>query len=222
MPSGRAAAGRPSMCWWKRTAASSPPRPPTSRRIPRANTSSTMPGRRPTRGPAAATIPSSRSRCPSRPRRAAASSSRPDRPVDAMEAALAAGLRALRQDVKASSTHATFVTRAEWDRSRRAGLAAAHRPAVPFHQRRLCGVRRLPGGPRVAQAQDHPQGAPRRAPERHHHRARSPDRTSREAHWDAFFAFYMDTGSRKWGRPYLNRRFFSEVGRQHGRPHPAA
>ncbi|HHY51289.1 MAG TPA: GNAT family N-acetyltransferase, partial [Alphaproteobacteria bacterium] len=27
--------------------------------------------------------------------------------------------------------------------------------------------------------------------------------------WDAFFEFYMDTGSRKWGRPYLNRRFFS-------------
>jgi hypothetical protein len=33
-----------------------------------------------------------------------------------------------------------------------------------------------------------------------------------EAHWDAFFAFYMDTGSRKWGRPYLNRRFFSLIG----------
>lgn len=33
-----------------------------------------------------------------------------------------------------------------------------------------------------------------------------------EAHWDAFHAFYMDTGSRKWGRPYLNRRFFSLVG----------
>jgi predicted N-acyltransferase len=30
--------------------------------------------------------------------------------------------------------------------------------------------------------------------------------------WDDFFAFYMDTGSRKWGRPYLNRRFFSLVG----------
>jgi predicted N-acyltransferase len=30
-----------------------------------------------------------------------------------------------------------------------------------------------------------------------------------EAHWDAFFAFYMDTGSRKWGRPYLNRQFYS-------------
>jgi predicted N-acyltransferase len=33
-----------------------------------------------------------------------------------------------------------------------------------------------------------------------------------EAHWDSFFAFYMDTGSRKWGRPYLNRRFFSLLG----------
>ena len=26
--------------------------------------------------------------------------------------------------------------------------------------------------------------------------------------WDAFFAFYMETGSRKWGRPYLTRRSF--------------
>ena len=33
-----------------------------------------------------------------------------------------------------------------------------------------------------------------------------------EAIWDAFFAFYMETGSRKWGRPYLKRQFFSLVG----------
>ncbi len=33
-----------------------------------------------------------------------------------------------------------------------------------------------------------------------------------EAIWDAFFAFYMETGSRKWGRPYLTRAFFSIVG----------
>lgn len=31
------------------------------------------------------------------------------------------------------------------------------------------------------------------------------------AHWDAFWAFYQDTGSRKWGRPYLTRAFFDEV-----------
>lgn len=33
-----------------------------------------------------------------------------------------------------------------------------------------------------------------------------------EKAWDDFFAFYMDTGSRKWGRPYLNRKFFSLIG----------
>ena len=33
-----------------------------------------------------------------------------------------------------------------------------------------------------------------------------------EEAWDAFFAFYMQTGSRKWGRPYLNRAFFSLIG----------
>jgi predicted N-acyltransferase len=33
-----------------------------------------------------------------------------------------------------------------------------------------------------------------------------------EAHWDAFFAFYMDTGSRKWGSPYLTRKCFSLLG----------
>lgn len=33
-----------------------------------------------------------------------------------------------------------------------------------------------------------------------------------EGIWDQFFAFYMDTGGRKWGRPYLTRRFYSLVG----------
>jgi predicted N-acyltransferase len=33
-----------------------------------------------------------------------------------------------------------------------------------------------------------------------------------EAIWNQFFAFYMDTGSRKWGRPYLNREFYSLIG----------
>ena len=34
-----------------------------------------------------------------------------------------------------------------------------------------------------------------------------------EHHWDAFWRFYQDTGARKWGRPYLTRDFFSEIGR---------
>jgi predicted N-acyltransferase len=33
-----------------------------------------------------------------------------------------------------------------------------------------------------------------------------------EEHWDHFFRFYIDTGGRKWGSPYLTRDFFSLVG----------
>jgi hypothetical protein len=30
-------------------------------------------------------------------------------------------------------------------------------------------------------------------------------------HWDAMWTFYQDTGSRKWGTPYLTRAFFDEL-----------
>lgn len=33
----------------------------------------------------------------------------------------------------------------------------------------------------------------------------------RPEHWDAFWEFYQDTGARKWGTPYLTRRFFDLV-----------
>ena len=33
----------------------------------------------------------------------------------------------------------------------------------------------------------------------------------KEQHWDHFFEFYQDTGTRKWGTPYLTRSFFSLV-----------
>ena len=33
------------------------------------------------------------------------------------------------------------------------------------------------------------------------------------AHWDTFWQFYQDTGSRKWGTPYLTRAFFTEIHR---------
>jgi len=34
----------------------------------------------------------------------------------------------------------------------------------------------------------------------------------KEEHWDAFYNFYIDTGNRKWGTPYLTRQFFSLIG----------
>jgi uncharacterized protein len=37
-----------------------------------------------------------------------------------------------------------------------------------------------------------------------------------EAHWDAFWIFYQDTGARKWGQPYLTREAFSLLGQRMG------
>jgi predicted N-acyltransferase len=37
-----------------------------------------------------------------------------------------------------------------------------------------------------------------------------------QAEWDAMWAFYQDTGSRKWGRPYLTREFFDLIGERMG------
>ena len=38
----------------------------------------------------------------------------------------------------------------------------------------------------------------------------------RPEHWDAFWAFYQDTGTRKWGRPYLTRAFFDALHEMRG------
>jgi predicted N-acyltransferase len=36
------------------------------------------------------------------------------------------------------------------------------------------------------------------------------------ADWDAMWAFYQDTGGRKWGQPYLTREFFDLIGERMG------
>lgn len=41
-------------------------------------------------------------------------------------------------------------------------------------------------------------------------------RDIRADHWDSFWEFYQDTGSRKWGRPYLTRAFFDIAGKTLG------
>jgi predicted N-acyltransferase len=37
-----------------------------------------------------------------------------------------------------------------------------------------------------------------------------------KAEWDAMWGFYQDTGSRKWGHPYLTRDFFDRIGETMG------
>ncbi len=124
---------------------------------------------------------------------------------------LVQGLRAAMRQTGASSLHITFPTRDEWAALGQDGLL--QRTGQQFHffnpgygsfeeflgdlsSRKRKAIRKerttaLAGGVEMEWVT-------------------GSDLT--EAHWDAFFRFYMDTGSRKWGRPYLTRAFFSLLG----------
>ena len=130
---------------------------------------------------------------------------------DEIANALANGLIALCQATNASSAHVTFAREAEWKLLAKRGflqrtdqqfhwhnhgyghfddflatLNSRHRKAIKRERREA-----LADGISI-------------------HALNGSDIT--EEAWDAFFAFYMETGSRKWGRPYLTRAFFSLVG----------
>jgi uncharacterized protein len=135
----------------------------------------------------------------------------PDADVGVTRSALAAGLVELTKMREASSAHITFMTKAEWDALGERGFLM--RTDQQFHwenggfatfddflaalsSRKRKIIRRerrdaLAAGIEVVALN-------------------GTDLT--EAAWDAFFAFYMETGSRKWGRPYLTREFFSLIG----------
>jgi predicted N-acyltransferase len=118
--------------------------------------------------------------------------------------ALLGGALTLCQRMDASSLHVTFPDRRRMGMDGRAGHAAAPGPAVSLGSTRL---RRTFDDFLAALSSN------RRKTIRRERRdaqagleivALTGDEIT-EDHWDAFFGFYMDTGSRKWGRPYLNR-----------------
>lgn len=132
------------------------------------------------------------------------------RPLERQAILLEAG-RTLTQELGVSSLHITFMTRDEW---RLAGeLGYLQRTDQQFHWRNegyetfddfLAALssrkRKTIKKERRAAVEDGIEIE----------WISGPDLT--EAHWDAFFRFYMDTGSRKWGSPYLTRRCFSLLG----------
>jgi predicted N-acyltransferase len=130
---------------------------------------------------------------------------------DRVGAALASGLMALCGISKASSVHVTFAREAEWK------LLAAHgflqRNDQQFHwhnQGYGCFddfLGSLNSRHRKAIKRERREAV---ASGLTIHALTGSDIT--EDAWDAFFDFYMETGSRKWGRPYLTRAFFSLVG----------
>jgi predicted N-acyltransferase len=124
---------------------------------------------------------------------------------------LANGLVALCELTEASSVHVTFAREAEWQHL--AGHRFLQRTDQQFHWHNR-GYQNFDDF--LATLNSRHRKAIKR--ERRDavangitiHALTGSDIT--EEAWDAFFDFYMETGSRKWGRPYLTRTFFSLIG----------
>ncbi len=127
-----------------------------------------------------------------------------------MKHLLAQGLQALCNTVEASSVHVTFAEKAEWD------ILASHgylkRTDQQFHwQNRGYGtfddfLADLNSRHRKAIKRERRDAVASGITVEH-----LTGDTLSEAAFDAFFEFYMETGSRKWGTPYLNREFYSLI-----------
>jgi hypothetical protein len=130
---------------------------------------------------------------------------------DKIRAALAQGLIALCDVSKASSAHVTFAREAEWAYLAERGFLQRTDQQFHWHNQGYTGfddfLATLNSRHRKAIKRERRDAL---APGITIHWLTGKDIT--EDAWDAFFAFYMDTGSRKWGRPYLTRTFFSLIG----------
>jgi hypothetical protein len=136
---------------------------------------------------------------------------RPDRDARHFGAVLAQAAEELARRYGVSSVHVTFLSKPEWELL--GGRGFLQRTGQQFHWSNA-GYADFEAFLSALSARK------RKQIRRERRDARSGDISIEwltggditEAHWDAFFAFYLDTGSRKWGRPYLNRRFFSLLG----------
>ncbi len=134
----------------------------------------------------------------------------PDADAATVRQALLQGALALTERLGVSSLHVNFPTRSEWAAMGEAGLL--QRQDMQYVWRN--------GGYQTFDDFLSALSSNRRKTIRRERREAQAGLDIRiltgaditEAHWDAFFAFYMDTGERKWGRPYLTRDFFTRLG----------
>jgi predicted N-acyltransferase len=130
---------------------------------------------------------------------------------DDVRAALVQGLIELCRRHQASSVHVTFAPKPEWDFL--AGHGFLQRTDTQFHWENA-GYASFEDFLSALNARKRKTIRRERrealAPGISVHWLTGTDLT--EDVWDSFFAFYMETGSRKWGRPYLTRAFYSLVG----------
>ena len=135
---------------------------------------------------------------------------RPDLSFDAVAPVVMGGAVEIAEQMGVSSLHWTFPNAAEWALAGETGLL--QRTGEQFHWRND-GYRTFDDF--LAQL----ASRKRKAVKNERRDALAPGITVHalsgsdllEEHWDAFFGFYMDTGNRKWGRPYLNRDFFHRL-----------
>jgi predicted N-acyltransferase len=136
---------------------------------------------------------------------------RPGPSDEHVRAGLAAGLVELCRRHDASSVHVTFMPKAECNFLAERGFL--HRTDQQFHWENA-GYDTFDAFLEVLSARK------RKTIRRERREALSAGisvhwlsgKDITEAAWDTFFEFYMETGSRKWGRPYLTRKFYSLVG----------
>ncbi len=129
---------------------------------------------------------------------------------EAARAALAGGITQITDQIGLSSAHVTFAQVADLDALSGAGFL--HRTDQQFHF--------------VNQGYDSYQAFLETLTSRKRKNLKKERQNARasgiEIEWltgsdlteevmDAFFVFYSDTGQRKWGRPYLNRKFYSLI-----------
>ena len=130
---------------------------------------------------------------------------------DAAASALVAGLRALRAETEASSIHATFMREREAEQAEALGMLPRMDQQFHWLNEGYGGfddfLGALASRKRKAIRRERRDALSRGITVEHRTGA-----DISEADWDAFYAFYQDTGARKWGRPYLNRTFFSLIG----------
>jgi uncharacterized protein len=136
---------------------------------------------------------------------------RPGPQANEMRSGLAAGLATLCRERDASSAHVTFLPKAEWELLGEQGFL--QRTDRQFHWENA-------GYGSFDQFLEALASRKRKVIRRERRDAMASDISIHwltgsdltESVWDTFFNFYIETGSRKWGRPYLTREFYSLIG----------
>jgi predicted N-acyltransferase len=109
-----------------------------------------------------------------------------------------------------SSAHATFVEPAQVPLFERAGWLARSDIQFHWHNRGYASFDDFLGA--LASRKRKAIRKEREAAQAGVEIRRLTGEAIRPEHWDAFWLFYQDTGSRKWGHPYLTRAAFDLLG----------